>query len=60
MSAPQPPMEVPATRSKHSAIGLPITASISSTITIRLRPRMPPPSCDKGNIGSVSRQPDGT
>lgn len=46
-SAMSPPVEVPATRSKRSAAGRPVSRSSSVSTSAGMMPRMPPPSTER-------------
>jgi hypothetical protein len=54
-SAPQPPMDVPTTRSKLRAMGAPVSRSSTSIIVAMFRPFMPPPSRLKIRSGRLDR-----
>src|SRR5215210_4331833 len=52
-----PPVEVPAIRSKRSAVGRPVRRSISASTRAGIRPRMPPPSIASTFTGAKTRDP---
>src|SRR5215210_6633414 len=55
--ARMPPVEVPAIRSKRSAVGRPVRRSISASTRAGIRPRMPPPSIASTFTGAKTRDP---